>query len=856
MKDFFVQHAIDNVWCAPNRDMQAIVQPARITPIGGVWNNFDLPWANIDLPVANARFHVYQIGNLNPGLLGLLPSYNTWSTMANACNQKKMIIDIYAESGVEMPRTQVWYMVTLDKNLIIAVQYQPTIPIDFDNDLLYFRFYSNLFFQTINASLAGDYVQVAGGSMTSTSAIVALANSYIAANALTGHVNAYVNGFKVNEISLVTVAVGDVAEFVYDSSVYKVINFPISALETFTSTLDSLSKYLFHYPNIDGSDGIDYQADIDFFILNPGTSPQYKGLYCHRNNPNTVRMVTHKDYAIPVTYLQAYATQQNWNLNNLTIQMQVRLSGLVRPLVDENSRIKELYRLSDAQVLAAFTGPDSTVPVWQAANLEAAAYTRIMRSNYADITLQLVQDAYGYNAMSKLIGNTPQFTVPYSGRQSVQMEVGLVNASTAYEYDSDGNLLGWYLNFTEGGLYLTENNNANLVEFISGAGSNTLDEVYGQTTVVINPTGDYRMYTCPIVDGLPTNVWTDVTGTNSYVINNGVLTWVVNQSLYYTLVRGNRSFLAYDLSLQPTNGPIEFSLTHMQTRGNTTGNWVMQIPMGELDVFLNGKSLIEDLDYFVQFPKIVITNKEYLINPTTQAQDVGIRFTGFCNSDLTRTLSTDVGFVKWGLLSENNRYDIREDKVLRIIVGGQLYDRSELQFQEDNAAILVPDASNGKPYLIRDIVVPLRGTTVTDTYTLRAASLAIDTSVSDYLTEKLVETIPNSADVIPALYAIFSPFLCRIIYDLIHNVLVSSKIETTYSDQDVTEIVAPYLYLLAFDPTQVGQQPDSNFVIIHPHNLNTVINVNLYQYIFIQRVVKIYMNNLVNISNFISLTAS
>jgi hypothetical protein len=465
----------------------------------------------------------------------------------------------------------------------------------------------------------------------------------------------------------------------------------------------------------------------------------------------------------------------------------------------------------------------------------------------------MAQDAFGYNALSKLLGDTPSFVTPYSNKLIVNTPPGLINSSFAYEYDVNGVLLGYYNN-TTGDTYTAVNSNTNLVEMIYGQGTQTLDEIYGIITQTIDPSLDYRMYVCPIDSGTPTYVWTDVTGSSKYVIINGQLTWLVDMTQNYTLVRSNKTFLAYDFNYTPVDGLIIFNLTSVQINKETSALGNMLIPMGELDIFLNGQSLIENLDYYVKFPRVVIVNKEFLINPTTQTQHVDVRFTGFCNTDLIRTLSTDSGYIDHELLSENTRYDIRDDQVIRIVVDGKVLDKTQVLFSEDNSGVSVPNAQNGRPYLIRQMIVPLLNTVPDDTYTLLAKSRVIDTNVSNYMTLKLPEPTFTTPNTIPALYRVYSPFVCKIIYDLINGVIDNPIIQQTYSTQDVLNICQPYEYLLDFDPTQSNLKPDPNYVIIEPHNLNIVIDVNLYIYKFVNMVIQLYMKDAFSLSQYLSIT--
>lgn len=856
--NFIEDHALKNVWCAPYQDRQSIIQAARITPKGGVWNQVKVGWRWHTLPMQATRFHVFQVGQLFPALLGLFPQQYKWVNFADNCNQMKMIVDIYLDSGVELPRFEAWYMVDADRNLFMALRDpRPNIDVRIDEQNVYLRVYTNAYYQSLRADPRVDFIQVKGQRPTNTDAILAMQQDFINLQALPGQVYAFVNGFKVSAIDLITVKLGDTVEYVYDASIFKVVDFPISDLRTFDSLRDLKSKYLLHYAGL-GDNEIDYQDDIDVFLVKPVLNGRHRGVYVHRNAGDTLRMVTHKDYSIAVPYIVALANYQpDWNdVNGLVIRLHIRYGGWNRALVNENNRIKELYKLDDLNLRQAMLGIDSTVQNWRADVLENAAYPLLMESLVPCLPETTVETAYGYNAISKLLGDTPTFVRQESGQGVIDVPYGLQVKATAYEYDVNGHLLGYFAH-NAGSVYPAHDSRSKLIEMIAGAGDDLLDEVYGSQTQVLDPKADYRFYTCPISGGLPTNQWTDVTGSNQYVIINGQLTWLTNPANTYTLVRGNRTFLAYSLDIMVTRGVLEFTLVHRQRRNGVVAPWIMQIPMGELALFLNGHSLIEGVDYFMQFPKIVITNKDALVDPLNSTQHLDIRFTGFCKSDLTHEdTMDDFGFVQYDLLSKNHTYNIRDDKVLRIVVGGALYDRSELKFSETDSGVTVLDPMNGKPYLVRDIVVPMRGQTIGDTYTMRAESLQIDKAISDYMSLKIPEPQMPNPPVIEALYPIYSPFCSRLIADLTSGQLDDPRMYGNYGGPLVMELCKPYEYLLAFDPTQEALRPDPNFTIVHPHELTTVIDIGIYQYRFLSQAVNIYLNNQVDLSQFLRIKSA
>jgi len=851
MYNFITDHAIKNVWCTPDQDMQSIVKLARLTPKEGVWTKFTVLWQNYALPEKGVRFHVYQIGQLHPLLMGLFPKRNVWTTFAKSCNEEKMLVDLYTGLGVEFPRTESWFMTTRDKNLIVAVKVQDRIGVDLGYNDLFLRVYSNAYFNSLRSDPLDDFIRVGGGRMLTTKQITTLQNEFEKYKKLPGQTYAFVNGYKVSALNLLTVKIDDVAEYVYDSSIFKVVDFPIDSLRTFESSLDPHTKYLLHQAGT-GEDNIEYQDDLDVFLLTRKDDGSHTGVYYHRNAVDALRMVTHKDYSVPVANLLSFVAngQTVDDLRGKVLRLHIRHSGYERPLVNENNRIKELYKLNDLDLRKAMLGLDSVVENWRAETLEASAYTKVMRVNGEDITPALVEQAYGYNAIAKLLGDTPQTTRLSSGLQLVDVPYGLQTKSTVYEYDAQGKLLGYH-NHTIGSVYACSSNLARTVEILSGTSGEDTDDYYGDVPVVIDPTLNYRFYVTPVVNAVAGKVWTDVTGGLEYSIVNGAVHWLVDRTKFQTLVRTDGRILTYDLLLNPQDGIYRFSLTHYQTRLGVRGKRVLEVLLGELDLWLNGNALVYGVDYFIRGVEIVIINQKFLVNPFVDNQKITVRLSGFCQADGSLQKQLDSGFVEYGMLSHNRRYDIRDDKILRIVAGGRVWDRKDLKFSEDDSGVYTPTIPNGVPYQIRDIVVPLRGMTPTDTYTLRAASIVIDNAISDYMTIKLPEPAKDGPNIIPERWVVYSPFVQKLISDLNLGILDDPRIFEQFNDADVLDICKGYEYLLKYDPTQLETKVDDRYVSIHPHCLNITVDMGIYQNRFLARAVKIYCNGLINLAPFI-----
>lgn len=843
-EDYLLDHAYRNVWCTPEQDKQAIIQPARVTPENGVWSYFNYHWRKIMLPVSgsDARFHVYQIGQVHPAILGLLAKANTWISAKDVMEQECVLMDVYTAKGVMIPRSLCWYIVTGDKNLLVAVRKpadRPTkiIDVDLEQEPIFLRLYSNAYFNSLRADFAGSCIQVKSIKADSIAQINALQAEILNLPSY-GGCFFYVNGRRVNIIDLVTAKVGDYIEYVFDASIKREITFKVRDLQEFESTLDNLNKFLLHYSG--STNLIDYQDDVDVYLGAMNSVNRWQGVYVHKNDSRTLRMVTHRDYSIPVVRINGTQAANAFLTNaELELRLTIRHSGYERPLVLESNRIFELYKLPEERLAAAMLGLESNVSVWEAAALEASAYTALMRQPQGGVTRQAVQEAYGYNAMSKLLGDTPIPVNLYNGQKVVVIPEGLRGCCTVYEYSAAGKLLYFATHVTDN-TYTCQSADAAFAEVIYGLGGVSLDVVDNTVTGTLNPTYNYRFYVAPSIAGIKTGDWEDKTNDPYYLIDNNQYHWITSEAPV-NRVLSNKRHLAYTFEMAPIAGVFEFDLTMFKDGVYQK----LDMPLGELDLFFNGYSLIEGLDFTVRDARVVVTSKKY-INSTLERQSITVRYTGFCNKNMSRTPAPDVGFVYHGNLSANNRFNIRDDKVLRIVCGGAVRLRSDLDFAEDGIGVSIANALNGAPYAIRDIIVPMNNYLIassdpTDkTYDYRAAAMQIDQEISDYMSlwlpeEKIVE--PNA---VPSRYVIYSPFFSRIIDDLKTGVLWDDKFYEHFGDDWLRTRIASYERLLAFDPFGTGMEIDSRYVVVHPHPHDTYVSLTMYQWRVLDRIAKMY----------------
>lgn len=889
MNEYLLRHAVDTIWCNPAQDRQYVYKLAKLTPRYGAHSTWEIGYERYVLPTPKEYYHVYQIGQVTPTLLGLPKRFNEWISLADLANEEYTLMDLHTPSGIQFPRFESYIMLTKSRNLVFAVRLNDRITQIEDTDL-YARFYSNAYFDSKRSDTAvRRWVKVMGKRPVTTTDLVQFQvqiSDFLAANP--GRVPIfYVNGRFVNELTLVTCAPGDAMEMVVDSSINRFIDFPLRNLPTFLSTLDNENKYLIHY-NDPTVQRIEYFDDLDAFLYKPSaTAGRFLGVTYHRNEGTWFRQLTHKDYSAPVERMNGFVRtheidprsaldsakfeKDQWqSLSELTLRIYFRESGYNRPLQPDVNRIQQLYRLSDTRIVQAMTGVNSTNPLWKAANLEASPYVKFMAmppsfvrpigSNDPDVDTEsktaaqeLAGDVFGYHAAASILAATPSKPYLDQGQLVANMAYTYWFDATVYEYDAAGVLLGSYYH-VGGRQYKVRNTSCALVEAITGKGGDTLNTVYGTTTVDLNRDYNFRVYVSTMWAGVPQGDWKDVTedpnlaqyGYLDDTTENWRWVWTADPTKVYGAVRQDNYFLSYELTFKKSDGVIRFSVENYEVHGGDKQDNVLEIPFGQLDLYLNGRPLIENLDYVVNWPEVVVCNLEYLTAQDTQR--LLVRGFGFCKSDFTRPAISEFGFIEYGVLSNNKIYDVHTHKVQRLVVDGHYRNPKDMVFEEDRNSLTIANERNGAPYTLQTPPIVFKDVYHVDANARKQDDIR-DKAVSDYMTLYFPQRTRTVIDTITTQYHVISVFANKVLRDLLEGTLNPPGILGRYTEMDIRKWLASYEWLLPFD--LCNREYNENHVQVWPHWYGTPQGLPIEKYDFYQRILKTYLRQVPDISVFV-----
>ena len=269
----------------------------------------------------------------------------------------------------------------------------------------------------------------------------------------------------------------------------------------------------------------------------------------------------------------------------------------------------------------------------------------------------------------------------------------------------------------------------------------------------------------------------------------------------------------------------------------------MDMPPAELTVWMDGQSLVETIDYWVEWPRIVVSKKP--LRTPAQGLQVITRTRGWCQPDpMTRYVPREVGFTRGGLLSADGNYEIRNDRNNRIVVAGSLKRRDQVAFHEDDVG---PLAVDGRPYSVMDYINEVESYTDWDTLEFRNRSLVIDSEVQAYLDLYLPEPPIPSPQIQGEKWGLYSPFCSALIHAFNNtNFLNNGELDTVYDNVDISNWVADYVYLLPFDPCLNGT--DTDFCAIAAHHYSTTMSLTQKQYAFMERVISQFLQNKVDLT--------
>lgn len=900
---YLAGHFIYNAWAAPNQDNQSMIRPVRVTPFGGARNHIKVFREDYNLPTKKERYHAYVLGQVSEHILNLpfyeWPDKSAWTNMADYVKKTLIWFQFYTVDGLTIPLSHIYFTVTIEKNLVFVIKEDTQIEWDMNSEDITFRTYKNVMYTLPNRNKPAEKIDIFYLKVLRQSQKSALNDFYRKYARAPGKVFTYVNGFFVKDPITYPIMEKDVVEVVYDSTIVKSIELKINQIPTFQSLKDGIRKYLFTHDKSYKQNLFEYFDDCEFYLsIYPTKTPSlFKGVHLHRNDISNIRQVTNCDFSISSNLVKEMMLEHDFldqQQGQVVFQVFYRKQYAIKKLPYVHNRLHELNKLPYKNRVAAMIGVRSNIDEWRADVLENSLLMEMISKDKPLCDLETAQNIYGYNGATwytaKSVHPYKDFVDDGVGGKYVNVPYSFRPASTIFEYDEKGKLIGWY-RLGDYRQYPVKNQNCRYVEFIAGVGTRQPHHYYGDGTesfVIPAADAEYRVFACDenLIAHQENDMttWEDVTEKVVFRITedkingefkihteekfaSGSATPMYETSNKKMVYRTDRDFLCREINVNISRDNLNFTLMQFYWDYDTDSlkEQAVKIPYGYLDVFLNGHALIENVDYFVDFPKVHIINKG-CINQNSRTQKILYRMYAFPdtirkdNADfLTGILNNNrqVGYVNNSMLSRNAVWNILEDKNLLIKVGNGIIAKEDLGFSEDGSVIPNTRTAEleGKPYEIVDVISGKVDSYPKDAYQFKKEAEILDKKISDYMTQFFPDKKFNSNPPIQGLYKIFSPLISRLIYDLKQNQITTRhfpNLETRYLDTEVIEFIeSRYKDFFKIEPYFKLDEISLKHVTIHPSYKTSITTIKYHQMRFLKAVVRIYYNDYIELSHFV-----
>ena len=844
MFESLVDHAFKNTWFNGGRNRELQIKLKRFSPENGFINVFPLFNNTFRLPVERTYSHVFYVTGLTTMMVEHMKKVKgfrkqLWFKLEDLVNDTCTDYSLFTSKGLFIPRNSIYYTFVDDSHIVMAVNETAKLNVSWGNEEFILRCFHNYHYGS-----NGFNVEIKATSFKPRDTEEILVIERDLRNRKAGkYFFVYVNGFISNDFALGNISPLDQVEFVTDNTVMDVDYWKYNELHNFSSETDNCNKYLLNSIG-DENETLSFCEDNDFYLFYQPENHYAKGIRVLRKSPCDITMVSHRDYAVKKTVLDEAFKELNEFLgivdadpNDFYVMVMKRNSSLRRKASLTNPVFKKLYDLDSKERTRGLKGQIPAVRDWEISKIESSSFVKLLRSDPSSYTVEKVVEAYGYFKSSEILGETPLRVLK---QPNVQLPNGCSGSSVVFEFNSEGLLLG-YSN-SQGVSYRCKNKETSLIETLIGEGRVNLSKAIGKGKVEVLPyLSEYRVYSCEGKE-TPNGKWKDITDSDLYIIEEDHVVSKDSKNSWLMFL-SDKHILVNNISLRSVRGVLSFTLKEYPNGQLDEDPQILPFPMGQLDIWMNKRKLIQGLDYFVLFPNVFITNKAYLRNENYgELQDIVYRYNGLPDKDfksIEDTLPGGFGWVFNGYLSSNVKAYLGDLGAFQFNIGGCIFHPEEVT---GNISYM-----NGYPYEHRDLLLPLKSNGNFSTYELREKDRRLQEVFAVRSGTYSLKPPPSSNK-----YEVVSPFFSALIFAVSNSLLEFDKTRRL-SDEEVSSICSPFAYLLKVDPILKNERIDGNVVKILASNSEYIAEVDPASFNLLKTVERLFGDNKIDINESIRL---
>lgn len=814
--------------------------------------------SGVGLPTSDTVYAVYKAPY---GVFGrfITLTEKVWMTDSDILANMGVTVSCYNGSGRVCPRGSVnFYYDPFYDEVLIAVGYKytkqcigesvPQLYITVDRDT-----------SRATPVISTLYtVSIALGSTTTPSII----NQHIIDARLTyphGTI-VMVNGFSYDPNHVPTLVNGDIIQITSDPDIVGYTDITVDdSITGYYSTLYGEYREVLHInKSINPNNTIITNDTIDVMVYDPVTN---KGLYGIRIDDHAIESITHNDFSISRSSLQAY--QDTLGASSVKARIYVRLATNPIPLTGDVNHIHDLYSFNDIEIVKQLVGlSEHQIVEWEASHLEQSEFLNLLYNfngfNASQVLSEFIS-AMGYYDVASTLSQSMKYHTYVGSQLTIEKPARLFgyecraivyangrkvpeDSFVISDYSDTSFLLGFKSSYyitsgTRLGIYVIEK-----------------DE---RTPQIYNPTSSSPSITLANEDytlveifnyTTPKSVWGTTTSKGYKVIEKNIVDYTVtinnDSTVTYQVkpIHYDKSFyLVPKYGMTTDTYSIDTLLTNKQSiildlKTTDANNQIIPlIAYTTLEVYLNGFKLVENIDYNFNVLEgdnhdtlqvlLVISNQEYL-----NLSNIGNELEVVSHGDAV--VSEDKGYAISNLLYRTSAPTLWTPSSGRVFVRGKLVENVT---QTGNILTTGTDVMDGSPYsliytLPYSVSKLMTGFSPVDDSNLQTRI--------DLILGMTPPTYPETV-VITDQYTLYSPFLAKVTSDVHDGTMIIT--DEPMNDSFLAQFVK-YHAISSVDPLVGASNTDivRQFVTLAAHYANLSVS-DPNQMIRLQRLISLVL---------------
>lgn len=791
----------------------------------------------VGLPTTDKVYAVYKVGTATLGKF-LVFLNERWTTDAAILKQNSVSLEFYTDGGRVIPPSTIYLRYDEEKDIVLIAI--PTLYTKASTGRSYPDLSATIYFDTSrNSPTQTNLYQVTNQNRDNVTLIL---NSY--RQNYKASTRFLINGFFYDADHLPSLDIGDLVTTIYDPDIIGYCDISVDDNQTgYYSNLYGEYREVLHIPKVLNPNQYIITTDTLYSIIyNPST---YQGVLGHRLDTHALEPISHQDYSMSRTVLQAF--QNSLGAQNTIVRLYVRYATNPLSLEGDANRLNDLYALSDNEIKQQLIGLSShQINEWKAAHLEQSSFLDLIYRYTPFIDNDILAryaNAVGYYDLASTLSQTMKYYTYQGGDFVVTKPVRLAGIDCDVMIYANGrkilqeNIIRVHQDErqitlrlsnnthiplgTRLGIYVTEDNPAIPTLFTLTAQKRfiRLDSDDYQVIRIFNYTNPKSIWQGQVSKGY---AFLNPSPGDYTVVNNndGTATYTFsskydNQSFYlipnYGLISLTYSLDPYLLNKQPLIFPL--------FRRDATNTLITLVEDSSIELYLNGYRLVEDVDYRLNKIEgdnqdllqllVEISNQDYLdLNNSGNVLEIMI------HGD--QLASRDRGYVIQNLLHRTAPPMIWSKSCGRAFVRGRLIENVN---ETGNIVVSSENLTDGALYLL-EWTLP---------YSVKKLLNQIS-PVSDLNLRGRIDTVLDTIQPvypdyvqIPHLHALYSPYLAQVTYDVAQGLftIADDPINDSFLNQ-----FSSYDFLKSSDPILDTQNLyiDRRFVTLAAHYVNLTIS--------------------------------